>query len=287
MRKQLSIVSLDGLLDPQSGTVRNYVFTNSSSPSDISLEHPFLLKGILFGICSKGTSRVKIDYKEYFLKPNTIFTILPDQIVEPMESSEDDFVENLFFSIDFITSLPTDFDVFDRIRNCPCLVISDEDMKYLMKFHAFILESYGRKDNIYKEEVVKGLIYSLIVQIGSLYSESKTGNIIKYTTRGEIIVEKFIRLLREHHKKERSASFYSDKLCITTKYLSKTLKNITGRSINSWIIDAVILEAKVLLKTSDLTVVQISEELNFINPSFFGRFFKQYAGMTPLDYRES
>ena len=53
-----------------------------------------------------------------------------------------------------------------------------------------------------------------------------------------------------------------------------------------WINKAVILEAKVLLKHSNLLVFQISDELNFPNPSFFSKFFKRMTGMTPAEYQK-
>ena len=90
-----------------------------------------------------------------------------------------------------------------------------------------------------------------------------------------------------HYKQDRSVSFYADKLCLTSKYLSTVIKEVTGRSVLAWINETVIAEAKILLKTSEMTVMQISEELNFPNPSFFGRFFKQYTGVTPLKYRNN
>jgi len=93
--------------------------------------------------------------------------------------------------------------------------------------------------------------------------------------------------LKDNYKTERSPRFYADKLFITTKYLSSILKKVTGRSINSWLEEAIILGAKLLLKSTDLTVLQVSEELSFPNPSYFGRYFKKATGMTPKDYRDS
>ena len=106
-------------------------------------------------------------------------------------------------------------------------------------------------------------------------------------SRQEVLTEKFFEVLSKYYIKERSVAFYAEKLCLTPKYLSMTVKKVTGFPITSWMNEVVIIEAKRLLKMTDSTVLQISEELNFPNPSFFGRFFKQYAGMTPLAYRNS
>jgi AraC-like DNA-binding protein len=106
-------------------------------------------------------------------------------------------------------------------------------------------------------------------------------------SRKEAITDDFFRLLFESFQKERQVTFFADKLCLTPKYLSMTIKEVTGHPASSWINEMVILETKRLLKATELTALQVSEELNFPNPSFFGRFFKQHTGMTPLQFRKS
>jgi len=289
MKKKLSIISLDNIPDSEESTVRNYILSNSSLPlpSDFSFGHPFLVKGMLFGICLRGYSKMKIDFKEYILSANTIFTILPNHIFESVEKSDDNFVEVLFFSVDFVNALPKDFDVLNKMEKCPCLQISEEQMSEIVEYHSFIINAYNANEHIYKNEIAKNLLQALIALISSFYVEYGTHEELKMRSRGEKIVSDFDELLMKYHQKERCASFYSDKLCISTQYLSRTLRNMTGRSVNLWIIEAVITSAKILLKSSNMTILQISEELNFANPSFFVRYFKQYAGITPLKYRES
>jgi AraC family transcriptional activator of pobA len=88
------------------------------------------------------------------------------------------------------------------------------------------------------------------------------------------------------YKKERGVNFYARKLCITPKHLSWAVKEVSGKTAGTWIDEAVILEAKTLLKSSDMNIQQISEELNFANQSFFGKYFKHYTGMSPKEYKK-
>ena len=94
------------------------------------------------------------------------------------------------------------------------------------------------------------------------------------------------RFGEQHSKHERSVNFYADKLCLTPHYLSSVIRETSGQTVMQWINQAVILEAKVLLKHSNLLVFQISDELNFPNPSFFSKFFKRMTGMTPAEYQK-
>ena len=80
---------------------------------------------------------------------------------------------------------------------------------------------------------------------------------------------------------------YADRLCLSPRYLSSVIRNVSGRTVVEWVNQAVILEAKVLLKHSDLLTYQIADELHFPNPSFFSKFFKRMTGMTPQGYQRT
>ena len=100
-------------------------------------------------------------------------------------------------------------------------------------------------------------------------------------------VSDFIKLVHEHHTRERSVGFYAGKLFISPKYLSLLVKEATGRSAAEWIDEFVILEAKNLLRFSGKNVQQVSYELNFANQSSFGKYFKHLTGMSPTEYQRS
>ena len=63
------------------------------------------------------------------------------------------------------------------------------------------------------------------------------------------------------------------------------VKKVSGRTASDWIDDYVILQAKQLLRSSSLTIQEVSRELNFSNQSFFGKYFKKHVGMSPSEYR--
>ena len=106
-------------------------------------------------------------------------------------------------------------------------------------------------------------------------------------THQEEIFQRFISLVNAYSKKERNVSFYADKLCLTPRYLNTIIRQTSQQTVMDWINQSIILEAKVLLKHSNLLVYQISDELNFPNPSFFSKFFKRMTGMTPHEYQFS
>lgn len=99
------------------------------------------------------------------------------------------------------------------------------------------------------------------------------------------MTERFMDLLEHHYQQHRDVKFYADKLSLTPKYLSKIIDEDTGMSATEWINSYVLLEAKALLKSTDLTIQQISLQLNFPSQSHFGKYFKNHTNLSPKEYR--
>ena len=106
-------------------------------------------------------------------------------------------------------------------------------------------------------------------------------------TRAEAIFANFIHLLEQNFRTQRRVSWYAEQLCITPKYLSEIVKKISLRTPNDWIDSYVILEARVLLKNTTKSIKEITDELNFPNQSFLGKYFKEHVGVSPSEYRKS
>lgn len=285
-------ISLQDMLEScdETNRIDNIVFSDlKSNPADRPLDYPCVMEGLLLALCLEGNSSVKINLREYKVEPNTLVLIFPDQIFEPQSKVTNMHVKTLFFPLDTMITLPipVDFDVAYRIGQQSCIKIPEDIMQELITLHDLIKTVNLRKDQAMKKEIVIGLLYTILVEVYAIYVNTEDSSSAVVSVRQEELIKNFMRLLIQHRKEKRDSSFYADKLYVTPKHLSGTLKRVTGRPIQSWINEAVIIEAKSMLKTSNKTVLQISEELHFANPSFFGRYFKQYTGMTPIQYREN
>jgi AraC-like DNA-binding protein len=106
-------------------------------------------------------------------------------------------------------------------------------------------------------------------------------------SKQDILVEKFLAIVMENYRKHRMIEFYSEKLFLTPKHLSRVIKERSGKSSCEWIEDHIMLEAMALLKSTDKTIQQISDELNFPSQSFFGKYFKRRAGIAPKEHRKN
>ena len=105
------------------------------------------------------------------------------------------------------------------------------------------------------------------------------------TMHDKEIFNQFLQLLANQKQKRQRVSFYANQLNITSKYLSTVCKRVSGKSPIRWIIESVMQDGYSLLTETDLSVKEISNILGFPNSSFFGQYFREQAGITPIEYR--
>ncbi len=269
--------------------ITNFILFNTSNPPpyDIKPDKPFIFNGIMMCTCIKGNARFRLNYREMGIEAGQILTVMPGQIIRTEQQSDDFFCEMLFFPLDFIANYPSpsDFDLILLLNEYPCINIPEDIMQSILKLHALIIKHYQKMENELEEEIIKTMLYALLLMVVSVYRANGKVNIRLSRSRQEELTENFFKLLFEYYKQERNVAFYADKLCLTAKYLTTTIRKVTGRYILAWINEIVIIGVKTYLRNTNMTMLQISEEFNFSNPSFFSKYFKQYTGMTPMQYR--
>lgn len=249
-----------------------------------SQESHFIFDGIVFCICIKGYIKFKINYNEYQIGTNELFTILPQYILTVIEQSKDLELRILYLSPDLLCNVPLspDLNLLKRANLSPCITLPQQTINELISIYQLI-ENHSQKDE-YNRKLCHHLIYSIIIIITLILKDIPYPG-AKKSSRTEILTHKFFDLLLSHYKHERNISFYADKLCVTPKYLSTCVKKITGHYIQEWINEILIIESKRYLLSTTYTIQQISEELNFQTSSSFVRFFRMHSGVTPLKYR--
>ena len=244
---------------------------------------PHKLTHAVIIICTSGSARIKVNLQEYNIEAPKLITLMPGQIGELLEKSSDFGGYAIALSRRFIdmVNLPGWQRQYMTLYNNPISDI-DEDMHIAMRtFYAILYRAAANDKNPFRLQVIENLIrvfyYGGISSFGSKSSNSESCK--------NNIVERFIELVQTHYREERLIGFYANKLCITPKYLSKLVKENTGRSAGEWIESHVILEARAMLQSSEMTIQQIATSLNFPNQSFFGKYFKRAIGLSPKQYR--
>lgn len=257
---------------------------------DIPLSrYPTRLNAACFIVCLKGRCKMNINLQEYELSESMLGMVLPDQIVQQEKCSED--FSGLFIAISkgFIDGgLPTMqqlFPLFFLIKERPCVHLTPEDLQSFREYHSFLWSKVKLKDHPYRTEITQGLLLALFYEIYKIYQGHDIQERVS-KSRKEDLFERFLRCISESYKEERSVSHYAGKMFLTSKHLSTVVKDVSGKTAGEWIDDLVILEAKALLKSSELSVQEIADELHFSNQSFFGKYFKRLTGVSPKEYRK-
>ena len=249
-------------------------------------EYPFKVDVTSAIICIKGKTEGIINLKPYTTDGACLITILSGQIMQYKSISED--FEGLFLvmSSKFTDSLMPN--ATDRlplhlsVRDNPAIPLDDETLRGMIDYFNMLKRVIQVEDHPYRMEVARYLTLAFFYGIGAVFHN--VADKPKMTLH-ETLVEKFLHLVEKHYKEQRGLEFYADKLCVSAKHLSKVIKATNGKPATNWIDEHVALEAKALLKSTNMTVEQISEELNFPSQSFFGKYFKRVTGMSPRDYK--
>ena len=253
-----------------------------------TIDYPFKLDIFIAMITVKGILKVSVNLKDYTIQQSSLFMVMAEQIIQFKSISEDFSGQFIFMSNNFLSNLlagPKErLPIFLSVYNEPSLSLDDDGFNSLNMYYKMIQNEIRKEENPYRLETVKHLSQALFY--GTVYQYHKTPETGE-KTKHEVLMQDFMNLVNIHYKEHREAGFYADILNLTPKYLSKIIKANSGKSANNWIDDYVILEAKALLKSTNMNVQQISDHLNFPTQSFFGKYFKRHVGISPKEYKKN
>ena len=178
------------------------------------------------------------------------------------------------------------------LRENPCMALSEEQYIFVIDLFNSVEKRINRENiccgSRQKQYLISELIKSwgqvICYELLNIYFSNKPQTPLPQDKKDKIFQKFLITLYRYYHQ-ERDVSFYADKQCLSARYFSSVIKEKSGSSALQWIIQTVITETKQLLDNTDLSIKEIATRLNFPTQSFFGKYFKQYVGISPKEYR--
>lgn len=188
---------------------------------------------ILLALCLKGHAEYIVDTDKLIVHPNDLMIINEGQLTEDYKLSEDcsgiaimlsqDFLQEIIEGVNEISSL------FLFSRTHPILSLQPEEVNAIINYFQLLKEKVQNKNHHFRKDTVRMLISSMIYDVSNAIYRIQHIN-IKRQSRGEIILAKFIYLVEQNFKSERRVSWYAQKLCITPKYLSEIIKQVSHRT---------------------------------------------------------
>lgn len=248
---------------------------------------PTRLDRMLMVVCTGGSISATIDVENRAVQQNDILVLRPGHLITECIVSDDfsgffitvtqEKLNQLLPSMRYVVPYSLRF-----VAN-PIINITTEEIDSLKLIYDLFCRHLSDPSRPYQSMALGALCEVLFFNTLGIYSSRVKKSVLK--SRREELLAKFIELLESNYKTERSVAFYANKLFVTPKHLSAVLKEISDKTAGEWIDQRVILEAKLLLRSTGLNVQEISAQLNFANQSFFGKYFKHLTGMSPRDYR--
>jgi len=275
---------------------RGYFFACIDSDLDKKIEmfmYPCRINAYIAILCIDGSVEITSNLKHYKIEKNCLFVSMPKDIFQLHEWMECKLYV-IAFDDDSFRKTNIDYNsilsVFIGIQKHPCINIPEPEAKSLEEtFDSLQRDIEALKGTDYYHEVVISYLNLITFKASSFiskYLKAEPEDPEQVNKRGAEYYNKFMALLSQHSKNERTLAFYASKLYITPKYMTSLIRKASGRSAMEWINDFVIMEAKNLLRYSDMSIQEISEYLNFSNQSFFAQYFKRLSGCSPSDYRD-
>lgn len=250
---------------------------------------PLRCETLLLILVTEGQGRIGIDLKEYDIRKDTLIVLQPKNYFTLSLFDERCAARVVACSNKVLEDvLPRLTDILPLLlhhRTEPVVHLSREDAESMNSYYMFLRDKLSRPATAHTKEKVMCIMQAALYEMVDIQQRiSDTRNIVR--TRKEEIMARFLLAVSEHFREQRQVSFYADMLCITPKHLSTVVKEVSGRTAGNWIENYVVMEAKVMLRTTDLPVQEIANRLNFLNQSFFGKYFKHLTGVSPSQFRK-
>lgn len=251
---------------------------------------PMRIDALLMALCTEGEGKIGIDLREYELKRNSLIVIQPKNYIYISQFNSQFKCSVMICSRHLVEDvLPKLTEILPLLlhhRTEPVKQLSEEEANGIRLFYEFLAAKLRGPKTRFLNHKIHSMLQSMLYEMMDINDRHVSVTEESNRSRKEEIMAKFILVISEEFRTERQVSYYANKLCISPKHLSSVVKEISGRTAGDWIENYVVMESKVLLKTTDMTIQEIAGYLNFANQSFFGKYFKQHTGFSPTTYRK-
>lgn len=252
-------------------------------------DFPCRLKSEIFVLCMDGEIDASINLNRIKVRANDFVTITPGSIFQIHKVEGDLKIYFGGFSSQYINQAELTRAALDTLYitlGRPVISLKPEGAKLLEDYFCFLIKLYEFFNETTRKMITPHLYNNIHIGLAAMY-RNKREEVNSSLSKSEQLCKSFTQLVMQNYNQTRNVAWYAEKLNITHAHLCTTVKQVTGNTCVEIISRMVIMDAKSQLKSTKLSIQEISDSLNFANMSFFGKYFKRYVGMSPLEYRNS
>ena len=248
---------------------------------------------LLFGanlLCTDGEAEVSVNTNTQRVRRGTGIMLLPNSILT-LHSATADFRVSCFLFSEALFHEATfriESSFFKYLTDNPYFVHTEQTLASFSHWMQMVEYTYNDRENIFRNIITRNRLQNVFLEIYDKLHRGWTDTpkqAKRSSMRHEELFHRFMDLVRSHCTEQRDVRYYADRLCISTRYLSSITRSTTGRSAKEMIAEALLLEIKVRLRSTDLSIQEIAYDTHFPDQSYLGRYFKRYTGLSPTEYR--
>lgn len=262
-------------------------FEGRINPKDVGTD-PLRVDALMMMLFTEGSGKISIDLKEYEVGVDSMLILNPHNYISIRDCTPDVSGKVLFISHKAVENiLPKLTDLLPVIvynRNMPVRQLNADEVEWMSGIFRLIRSKLEGRPTKFMMPKLYNILQAALYEIMDINIAGEA-NDKTMRSRKEELMAKFILAVMQDCTRHRKVEYYANRLYITSKHLSAVVKEISGMTAGKLIDNYVVLEAKMLLKNTDLTIQEIATRLNFPNQSFFGKYFKHSTGLSPSEFR--
>ncbi|MGL1864181.1 MAG: AraC family transcriptional regulator [Pseudodesulfovibrio sp.] len=263
-----------------------YTVDTGCPVSDLSAAHYHDFYVVHYVTGGRGTH--VIDFEHYDIEPGSLYFVSPRQlhlwlVEEELSGFIMAFSEDFLISSNYPGDSVVELEFFNSASHSPVLKVSEAHGREVQGQLSVMQREFGERNEGYVS-VLRASFHIFIVQLQRLFADEMSR--IKYVKEHRL-VRRFKQMVSDTFASQPNIQEYAEMLNVSVSQLNDVIKEATGRTPGQILRNEQVLAAKRLLAHSDLNVAEICYQLNFEDPSYFGRFFKRETGFSPLAFRGS
>ena len=292
--RQLNLAQLKQLVEGKDEELaNNYISRNLAVARNVRLsliveqlkDQPTLMPEMRILIIKNGWANPIINMMERRFEVGDLIFLGTNGILQYKDASSNVqaiglSISDELFSLAVGNRIPGAFD--GHVRHF-MLRLSPGEQEYLDQLHLMLYNHLRQSDG--SSQVTLHLVSAFLWYVDQLWNRQEQ-YYREHQSREQRLFTDFIQLVSEFAPEHHTIDFYASRLCLTPRYMSTIVKQVSGKSAKQWIDDALVTRIKIDLKHTDKSVARICDDMNFPNPSFLTKFFKRMTGMTPKEFRQ-
>ncbi len=251
-------------------------------------QYLFSIDAFVIGYILDGHSVMEINNVSYDLDPGCIFILTPTHTCRLQKHNPDFKVRLLLLnSNEYNLSVHLSYIVksehWMKTYFNPVIKLTDQEADTINRCTDRIVEQINRKECPNRMEFMKLAVTWHHMELDNILQErvNEKNDNNKPLTRQQHLARKLYSLVVNNYRKEHQVRFYSEQMCLTPQYLNQITTHTFGKTLSAIITDQLFTTARSMILSSDMSLQEIANELNFPDQASFSKFIKKAAGVSP------